>query len=59
MGLEAYVSPKGSRRPVDRRWVSDAAPLHMGDCFQMVLILCFASDHYTTGPFTITFPQEQ
>ena len=25
-GLEADVSPKGSRRPVDRRWVSDAPP---------------------------------
>ena len=25
-GLEADVSPKGSRRPVDRRWVSDVPP---------------------------------
>ena len=25
-GLEADVAPKGSRRPVDRRWVSDVPP---------------------------------
>ena len=51
-GLEADVSPKGSRRPVDRRWVSDVPPpsqTFMG-------IACHACHGTCVGRHEVTFP---